>query len=53
MDVVFVVMPFADAGRPAMGVSLLKAEVLAAGRTAAIEYCNLALAESMGPDFYA
>ncbi len=27
MDVVFAVLPFADVGRPAIGVSLLKAEV--------------------------
>lgn len=51
-DVVFPVMPFADAGRPAMGVSLLKAEAREAGFTATIEYFNLALAEIIGHEIY-
>jgi ribosomal peptide maturation radical SAM protein 1 len=52
MDVTFVVMPFADVGRPALGVSLLAAEARAAGFSAAVEYCNIALAEVIGPELY-
>jgi ribosomal peptide maturation radical SAM protein 1 len=52
MDIVFVVMPFADSGRPAIGVSLLKAAALRAGFSATIEYCNLDLVESMGLEIY-
>ncbi len=48
MDVVFPVMPFADAGRPSMGVSLLAAEVEAAGHSADVVYFNLDLAGEMG-----
>jgi ribosomal peptide maturation radical SAM protein 1 len=52
MDVVFAVMPFADVGRPAMGVSLLQAEVRAAGFTSYIEYFNIDLAEQIGVESY-
>ena len=52
MDVVFVVMPFADVGRPAIGVSLLKAAALSAGFSATVQYCNLSLAELMGQRVY-
>ena len=52
MDVVFPVMPFADAGRPSMGVSLLSAEARAAGYSTSVKYLNLALAEQMGLDLY-
>ena len=52
IDVVFVVMPFADIGRPAIGVSLLKAAALGAGYSATIQYCNLRLAELMGQQTY-
>src|ERR1700730_3860832 len=52
MDVVFVVMPFADIGRPAIGVSLLKAAAVSAGFSATIEYSNLSLAERMGQPVY-
>jgi ribosomal peptide maturation radical SAM protein 1 len=52
MDVVFVVMPFADIGRPAIGVSLLKAAAVSAGFSATIEYSNLSLAERMGQRVY-
>lgn len=48
MDVVFPVMPFADAGRPAMGVSLLIAELRRAGYSAQAVYFNLELAAAMG-----
>jgi hypothetical protein len=52
VDIVFVVMPFADLGRPAIGVSLLKAAALQAGYTARIEYCNIRLADEIGGDLY-
>lgn len=52
MDVVFPVMPFADAGRPSMGVSLLAAEAQAAGYSAKVMYFNLALAGDMGLEPY-
>jgi ribosomal peptide maturation radical SAM protein 1 len=51
-DVVFVVMPFADVGRPAIGVSLLQAAATSAGYRAAIEYCNLAFADELGVELY-
>lgn len=51
-DVVFVVMPFADVGRPAIGVSLLHAAATSAGYSAAVEYCNLALADELGVELY-
>ena len=52
MDVVFPVMPFADTGRPSMGVSLLSAEARAAGYSTSVKYLNLALAEQMGLELY-
>jgi hypothetical protein len=52
MDIVFVVMPFADVGRPAIGVSLLKADALERGFSATILYENLRLADRMGVDLY-
>ena len=51
-DVVFVVMPFADFSRPAIGVSLLEATARERGYTAAIEYCNLAFADRIGGSAY-
>jgi ribosomal peptide maturation radical SAM protein 1 len=45
-------MPFADAGRPAMGVSLLAAEAKAAGFDARVEYFNIGLAETIGIELY-
>jgi ribosomal peptide maturation radical SAM protein 1 len=48
MNVVFAVMPFADAGRPAMGIGLLAAEVQAAGYSARVLHFNLDLAAAMG-----
>ena len=47
VDVVFPVIPFADAGRPSMGVSLLAAEAQAAGYSAKVMYFNLRLAGDM------
>jgi len=52
VDIVFVVMPFADLGRPAIGVSLLKAAAVQAGYTALIEYCNIQLADELGAELY-
>lgn len=52
MDVIFPVMPFADAGRPSMGVSLLAAEAQAAGWSAKVMYFNLTLAGDMGLEPY-
>jgi ribosomal peptide maturation radical SAM protein 1 len=52
-DVVFAVMPFADVGRPSIGVSLLAAAAQAAGWSARIEYCNVAFADRVGADLYA
>jgi ribosomal peptide maturation radical SAM protein 1 len=52
MDVVFAVMPFADVGRPAIGVSLLKQAAAREGFTSTIEYCGLRLAGQMGVDLY-
>jgi ribosomal peptide maturation radical SAM protein 1 len=51
-DVVFVVMPFADIGRPAIGVSLLKAAVQKAGYSATIRYCNIEWADIIGLELY-
>jgi ribosomal peptide maturation radical SAM protein 1 len=52
MDVVFVVMPFADISRPAMGVSLLVAETKAAGYSAKITYTNIDFAQTIGSSLY-
>jgi ribosomal peptide maturation radical SAM protein 1 len=48
MDVVFAVPPFVDINRPAIGVSLLKAEIARRGFSARIEYLHLDLAERIG-----
>jgi hypothetical protein len=52
VDIIFVVMPFADLGRPAIGVSLLKAAALQAGYTTRIDYCNIRLADEIGADLF-
>jgi ribosomal peptide maturation radical SAM protein 1 len=52
VDVVFVVPPFADICRPAIGVSLLEAAAVRDGYSATIEYCNLDLAETIGVELY-
>ena len=41
MRIVFPVVPFADIGRPAMGVGLLIAEARAAGHDARAIYVNI------------
>ena len=48
MDVVFAVPPFVDLNRPAIGVSLLKAEIARHGFSSRIEYLHLKLAERIG-----
>ena len=48
MHVVFPVVPFADVGRPAMGVGLLIAEAREAGHSAQAIYFNIDLAASAG-----
>lgn len=48
MHVVFPVVPFADIGRPAMGVGLLIAEARAAGHSAEAVYLNIDLAGLVG-----
>ena len=45
-------MPFADARRPAIGVSLLKAALLQRGRSARIRYFSLDVAQDLGGDVY-
>ena len=45
-------MPFADLGRPAIRVSLLKAAALQAGYSARIEYCSIQLADEIGSELY-
>lgn len=52
MDVVFIVMPFADVDRPSIGVSLLKAEIGRLGFHSKVLYFNLDLAEKMGTTLY-
>ena len=52
MDVLFVVPPFADVGRPALGASLLKAEITRRGFSSRIRYFNLDLAELIGLELY-
>src|ERR1041384_6057622 len=52
MDIVFAVMPFADIGRPAIGVSLLQAAALDRGYSATVQYFNIDLGDRMGLDLY-
>ena len=52
VDVTFVVLPFADNRSPAIGVSLLKAELDARGWTSRILYFNIAFAELIGQQLY-
>jgi len=53
MDVVFGVMPFADAERPSIAVSLLKAQIARFGFSSSVVYCNLDFAERIGFESYA
>jgi ribosomal peptide maturation radical SAM protein 1 len=52
MNVSFVVMPFASAHRPAIGVSLLKAALKQIGISSDIYYFNLDFAELIGISLY-
>lgn len=52
MDVALVVVPFADVERPAIGVSLLSAEVACAGFGCTVHYVNFDLAEHIGRTLY-
>jgi ribosomal peptide maturation radical SAM protein 1 len=51
MDVVFVVVPFADITRPSIGVSLLKAEIVDLC-SASVQYLNLDFAAAIGQRLY-
>ena len=53
MDILFVVMPFADVERPALGVSLLAAAARQRGYTSAVRYFGLDLAARIGMSTYA
>ncbi len=52
VDVVLAVLPFADVDRPAIGVSLLKAEAEQRGHGACVEYLNIGFAERIGLTTY-
>ena len=52
MDVLFPVLPFADVERPAIGVSLLQAQLKRIGVSSAIRYFTIDLAEWIGLDLY-
>jgi len=52
MDVLFAVLPFADLDTPAIGVSLLKAEIARLGYTSQVRYFALDFAEFLGTDIY-
>lgn len=52
MDAVFAVMPFATFNTPAIGVSLLKAEISRRGFESRIRYFVLDFLETVGPDLY-
>lgn len=52
MDVLFVVMPFADVERPSLGVSLLAAAARRRGYSCAVRYFGLDLAARIGLPLY-
>ncbi len=52
MDVAFAVVPFANIARPAIGVSLLKAELAERGFSSRIHYFNIDFAEKIGDDLH-
>jgi ribosomal peptide maturation radical SAM protein 1 len=52
VDILFAVMPFADVGRPAIGVSLLDAGLKRRGFSSGVRYFNMDLAERIGPRIY-
>jgi ribosomal peptide maturation radical SAM protein 1 len=52
MDLLFAVMPFADAAYASLGVSLLQSAVAARGVSCRVRYFNLDFAEEVGLDTY-
>src|SRR5215470_11053824 len=52
VDILFAVLPFADVGRPALGVSLLDAHLRRQGLFSSILYFNLELGERIGTRLY-
>ena len=52
VDILLAVLPFSDVGRPALGVSLLDAELRQRGLFSSILYFNLELAERIGTRLY-
>lgn len=52
MDILFVVMPFADVERPSLGVSLLAAAARRAGYSCEVRYFGLDLARRIGLPLY-
>jgi ribosomal peptide maturation radical SAM protein 1 len=52
IDVLFAVLPFADARRPALGVSILKPAIAQHGFTSRIEYLNIRMVELIGLRLY-
>jgi ribosomal peptide maturation radical SAM protein 1 len=52
MDILFAVLPFTDAEHPAIGVSLLQAQLKSSGFCSTIRYFNLDLAEQIGSELY-
>jgi ribosomal peptide maturation radical SAM protein 1 len=52
MDLLFLVMPFADLDQPSLGVSLLQALATAGGFSSRVRYYTFPLAERIGADFY-
>jgi ribosomal peptide maturation radical SAM protein 1 len=52
MDLLFVVMPFADLRQPSLSMSLLKAFANAGGFISRVCYYTFPLAECIGEDFY-
>jgi magnesium-protoporphyrin IX monomethyl ester (oxidative) cyclase len=52
VDVAFVVMPFADIQSPAIGVSMLQAQLDRRGLTSRVLYFNLKFAETIGAELH-
>jgi ribosomal peptide maturation radical SAM protein 1 len=52
VDILFAVLPFSDPGRPALGVSLIDAQLQRRGFSSSIRYFNLDLAERIGARLY-
>lgn len=52
MDIMFVVLPFADIEYPSLGPSLLQAQLKRGGFSSSIRYFNLDIAELIGHELY-